>query len=366
MLKRWARALITLVGMTLGGGFVAIILNFIRLSGRANPYAMPVYLILLIFLGAALIGGACCFLAANGIIAAMQRLVQKIERALAPVTLMGRILLACGVVLGLFAAYLVTSLFRVGLTAWLSVPISLLVYLLFGYLGFRIAWARRDETSIRSLFHSREGEEAVPQPEQKLLDTSVIIDGRIFDIAATGFVEGILIVPNFVVQELQHIADSADALKRNRGRRGLDILARMQKELSVPVRIVDTDYPDLAEVDQKLLRLAQETGAAILTNDYNLNKVADVHQVQVLNINELANAVKPVVLPGEEMTVQVVKEGKELGQGVAYLDDGTMVVVDGAKRLLGQTVEVVVTSVLQTAAGRMIFGRLKIAREGEA
>ena len=174
-----------------------------------------------------------------------------------------------------------------------------------------------------------------------------------------GIVEGNIIVPGFVLQELRHIADSADALKRNRGRRGLDILARMQETLELPIHVVETDYDDIAEVDAKLIRLAYDMSGVVVTNDYNLNKVAGVQRVPVFNINELANAVKPILLPGEEMEAVVMKEGKEAGQGVAYLDDGTMIVIDGAKRFVGETVSILVTSVLQTAAGRMIFAKMK-------
>ena len=199
--------------------------------------------------------------------------------------------------------------------------------------------------------------EGIARP--KLLDTSVIIDGRIADICATGIIEGTLVVPKFVLTELQHIADSPDSLKRNRGRRGLDILKYIQESGFVPVVIQDKDYPDIAEVDAKLIRLAYELGGVVVTNDYNLNKVAGVQNVPVLNINELANAIKPLALPGEEMVAAIVKEGKEAGQGVAYLDDGTMIVVEAGKRYLGETVTVLVTSVLQTSAGRMIFAKVK-------
>ncbi len=193
----------------------------------------------------------------------------------------------------------------------------------------------------------------------KILDTSVIIDGRISDITKTGFIEGSLIVPSFVLDELQHIADSSDVLKRNRGRRGLDILNKIQKEPYVSVQILNKDYDDIAEVDSKLIKLAKDIGAKVVTNDYNLNKVCELQGVAVLNINELANAVKPIVLPGEELRVHVIKDGKEQGQGVAYLDDGTMIVVDGGRRYIGETIGVLVTSVLQTAAGRMIFAKPK-------
>ena len=190
-----------------------------------------------------------------------------------------------------------------------------------------------------------------------VLDTSVIIDGRITDLCQTKFIEGRLIIARFVLKELQQIADSADALKRNRGRRGLDILNKIQKNTKIIVKIHDEDFPDITEVDAKLVKLAKVLDAKVFTNDYNLNKVAELEGVAVLNINELANALKPVVLPGEMMEVKIVKEGKEHNQGVAYLDDGTMVVVEEGRNLLGKTIQVTVTSVLQTSAGRMIFGK---------
>ena len=193
----------------------------------------------------------------------------------------------------------------------------------------------------------------------KILDTSVIIDGRIADICKTHFVEGVLIVPNFVLEELQYIADSADAMKRNRGRRGLDILQDMQQSDYCTVDVISHDYEELTEVDAKLVRLAQELGASVVTNDYNLNKVAELQGVRILNINELANAVKTALLPGEELVVNVIKEGKEANQGIAYLDDGTMIVIEGAKNRVGDTIESVVTTVLQTAAGKMVFAKVK-------
>jgi uncharacterized protein YacL len=205
------------------------------------------------------------------------------------------------------------------------------------------------------------------RPRQyKLLDTSVIIDGRIADICETGFLDGVLVAPQFVLRELQQVADSSDSLKRNRGRRGLDVLQRIQKMSGVHVQIVETDFPEIREVDLKLIELARRMDGKIVTNDFNLNKVAQLRGVQVLNINELANSLKPVVLPGEVMRVFVLKEGKEAGQGVGYLDDGTMVVVDQGKRALGRTIEVTVTSVLQTTAGKMIFCRWPEANGEEA
>lgn len=186
----------------------------------------------------------------------------------------------------------------------------------------------------------------------------MIIDGRIVDVLKTGIIEGTVVVPEFVLGELQHIADSADSLKRSKGRRGLDIVAQMQRELSIPVEITDKDYEDTPEVDLKLLKLAKETGGKVLTNDFNLNKVAAVQGVPVFNINDLANAVKPVLIPGEKIKVSIIKEGKEHGQGVAYLEDGTMIVVENGRESIGSMQNVVVTSVLQTSAGRMIFARI--------
>jgi uncharacterized protein YacL len=188
----------------------------------------------------------------------------------------------------------------------------------------------------------------------------VIIDGRVADICQTGFLEGTIVIPRFVLEELQHIADSSDALKRNRGRRGLDILNRIQKELAVKVEIHEVDFDEVSEVDSKLVKLAKLTNGYVVTNDFNLNKVCELQNVGVLNINDLANAVKPVVLPGEEMNVQVIKDGKEYHQGVAYLDDGTMIVVEDGREFIGKRIDVLVTSVLQTSAGRMIFAKPKL------
>ena len=224
---------------------------------------------------------------------------------------------------------------------------------------------------------ARFGKEQFPSPQQKffelsastifpkLLDTSVIIDGRVADLCETGFLDGTFLVPHFILDELQHIADSSDSLKRARGRRGLDILNKIQKMGEVDVRIIDEDFPHVKEVDAKLVVMAKKMNAKIITNDLNLNKVAELQGVRVLNINELCNALRPIVLPGETIRVFVLKEGKEAGQGVAYLDDGTMIVVDNARRCIGRTVDVVVTSVLQTTAGRMIFTRLKEETERE-
>ncbi len=227
---------------------------------------------------------------------------------------------------------------------------------------------RRERRALRkSARQARESaeEDSEGEPAQaKILDTSVIIDGRIFEVARTGFLEGELVVPQFVLDELRRVADSADAQRRNRGRRGLDLLQKVRQEPGLHLRIDSTDWQDTQETDVKLLRLARETGGRVVTNDFNLNKVASVSGMKVLNLNDLAAALKPAVLAGEEMETTISKEGKEPGQGVGYMEDGTMIVVEGGRRHVGETVHVVVTTVIQTSAGRMIFSRLKEEREG--
>ncbi|PYI50165.1 PIN/TRAM domain-containing protein [Paenibacillus flagellatus] len=265
-----------------------------------------------------------------------------------------------GLLLGLvIAALLFPTLARAGDVG------TLLAYASTAFLGvsgFRIGYKKREDLVHVATFGfgDKKKKGAPIKDEHKILDTSVIIDGRIADICKTGFIEGTLVIPEFVLEELQHIADSSDLLKRNRGRRGLDILNKIQKELDVKVLIYEGDFEEISEVDSKLVRLAKALQGKVITNDFNLNKVCELQGVSVLNINDLANAVKPVVLPGEEILVQVIKDGKEHGQGVAYLDDGTMIVVEGGREYIGATIEVLVTSVLQTSAGRMIFAKPKL------
>lgn len=241
--------------------------------------------------------------------------------------------------------------------------LSAIMAALLAYAGMNIAVRKQDEIAewLRKRKSAEANADTRPRDEEyKILDTSVIIDGRIADICKTGFIEGTLVIPEFVLEELQHIADSSDLLKRNRGRRGLDILNKIQKELDVKVLIYEDKAEESGEVDGKLVKLAKTMRGKVVTNDFNLNKVCELQGVSVLNINDLANAVKPVVLPGEEIVVQVIKDGKEHGQGVAYLDDGTMIVVEGGRDFIGTTMEVLVTSVLQTSAGRMIFAKPKL------
>ena len=244
----------------------------------------------------------------------------------------------------------------------ITVPIYILFYFVMGYIGFKIGMekSRTLDLSRVPLFEKMEGNEGA-----KILDTSTIIDGRIADICETGFVEGTFIIPHFVLYEIQHIADHQDPVKKTRGRRGLDVLHRLQKQTFVRVKIVDYDFPKLKDVDTKLIALAKKMSGKIVTNDYNLNKVAELQGVEVLNMNQLSTSLRPAMLPGEQMNVKILKEGKEHGQGIGYLDDGTMIVVDDAKKLLGKSVDVVVTSVLQTTSGRMIFAKLREDAEKE-
>ncbi len=264
---------------------------------------------------------------------------------------------AVGASMGILGALVISHLLSLtSLEKESTSYVQITLLLLMGYTGLVVGASKGDLLNLAAmggLFSAeRQGRKS-----SKILDTSVIIDGRIADICETGFIEGPLILPQFVLRELQLVADSTDPLKRNRGRRGLDVMQRIQKMTSVQVQIVEEDFPQIREVDLKLIELAKKLEGKILTNDFNLNKVAQLQRVPVLNINELANALKPVVLPGEIMRVFILKEGKEYNQGVAYLDDGTMVVVDNAKKMISKTIDISVTSVLQTTAGKMIFGK---------
>ena len=298
------------------------------------------------------------------IVAALTVLAEKGLKTIPLKNLLGGFI---GLILGIVVANFLSNVFFSNLYNHqrIILPILSVLYGVCGYIGLRIGFRKGEEIHVSGWTPSSKN---APRSENtKILDTSVIIDGRIADVTETGFVEGTLIIPQFVLNELQHIADSSDSIKRTRGKRGLEVLHHIQKQAGVDVRIVDRDFPAVKEVDSKLIELAKEVHGKIITNDSNLNKVAELQGIEVLNINELANSLKPVVLPGEEITVKVLKEGKEMGQGVAYLDDGTMIVVDNGRRQMGKTVDVIVTSVLQTPAGRMIFARLKeeAGREGK-
>lgn len=311
-------------------------------------------------------GAVVTMLAAGAVAKYGMRLVRLGEDRLAKMPLRDLLSGLFGTLLGLFASFMLFP--ALGKLESVGTTLSLLVAAGAGFLGYRAGYAKRDELAalFGKLSFSRDNEEQRPMIEEhKILDTSVIIDGRIADICKTGFIEGTLVIPEFVLEELQHIADSSDLLKRNRGRRGLDILNKIQKELDVQVLIYEGDFDEISEVDSKLVRLAKVLHGKVITNDFNLNKVCELQGVSVLNINDLANAVKPVVLPGEEIIVQIIKDGKEHGQGVAYLDDGTMIVVEGGRDFIGSTMEVMVTSVLQTSAGRMIFAKPKLLEKAQ-
>jgi uncharacterized protein YacL len=267
-----------------------------------------------------------------------------------------------GISLGLLSATLLLLPLKPVLGEDIS-SVSFVLLSLFGYGGLLLGVSKGKEISMIDIFRFFRGQGI--EENLKILDTSVIIDGRIAEVCESGFLEGVFILPQFILQELQYIADSPDSIKRARGRRGLDVLHKIQKMSQITVRIIDEDFPKIKEVDTKLVALAKLMNAKVITNDFNLNKIAQLQGVAVLNINELANSLKPVVLPGETMKIFILKEGKEYNQGVAYLDDGTMVVIENARKLIGKNADVTVTSVLQTTAGRMIFSKLKEENERE-
>jgi uncharacterized protein YacL len=326
---------------------------------------MDLILLRVLFVG--LIATICYFLqpfgvtgpvsAAGGALASAAVIVFELRvRALNLSRLIGAV---AGSVLGIIGASLFCLVLRSALPAGsTSAAIQVFVLMLMTYVGLLVGTSKGEllnPTALGTIFTG----EKVTKKSFKVLDTSVIIDGRIADVAETGFMDGIYVIPEFVLRELQIVADSTDSSKRQRGRRGLDMLQRMQSNHNLQIQIVPDDFPSIKEVDLKLLELAKKWDAKVVTNDFNLNKVAQLHRVEVLNVNDLANALKPVVLPGEKMQILILKEGKEYNQGVGYLDDGTMVVVDHARRVIGRSVEITVTSVLQTASGKMIFGRLE-------
>lgn len=367
MARKIARAFISLFGIMAGIGIIELISQALRTANIVdiNVVLLPITT-WIIYIAVGLIGGFVFFLLSPAIINNCIKFSRFIESKLAEMPIADILFGTLGLIVALVIAFLLSNLIAMIPIDWINITLSTLLYLFLAYLGWTIGVRRRSELSGWVRRGPKEGvrehrKHGAVSSRPKILDTSVIIDGRIFDICETGIIEGTIIIPGFVLQELRHIADSSDALKRNRGRRGLDVLGRIQKELDIPVQVLEKDYPDVSEVDVKLLKLAVDMGGVVVTNDYNLNKVAEVQDVNVFNINELANSLRPVVLPGEEMRVTVVKDGKEPGQGVGYLDDGTMIVVDSARHMIGETVDVLVTSVLQTAAGRMIFAKLKNA-----
>ncbi len=288
-------------------------------------------------------------------------LIIAFEMRVARATLKTLIGAAIGSILGILGAFLIGILISIqkeaAVSAEMQTFLTITLAFFMGYIGLMVGAAKGEYIDL-SVLGGIFSDKTTVQQDLRILDTSVIIDGRIADVAETGFMGGTLIIPQFILTELQQVADSPDSSKRQRGRRGLDMLQRLRNNSKIDIQIVETDFPAVKEVDLKLIELGKQLDAVIVTNDFNLNKVAQLRGVLVLNINELANALKPVVLPGEAMRVFILKEGKEYNQGVAYLDDGTMVVVDNARKLIGKTADIAVTSVLQTTAGRMIFGRL--------
>lgn len=357
MLKRIVQVCFLIVGGTLG---ILLIPDLLALLGVDDiPVINNSY-------AAATLGAIIFYLITFWAVDYVIGFIKWAEDSLVKVPVADVLFGSIGLIFGLLVAFLIGFALNAIKVPVVNTVAPIVLTLMFGYLGFQVGFKKRDE--LLNLFGNRigrkkAGEEDHEQAEShslKILDTSVIIDGRIADICQTGFLEGTIVIPQFVLGELQHIADSSDVLKRNRGRRGLDILNRIQKELPIKVEIYEGDFEEIPEVDSKLVKLAKLTNGILVTNDFNLNKVCELQNVSVLNINDLANAVKPVVLPGEELNVQVIKDGKEYHQGVAYLDDGTMIVVEEGREYIGKRIDVLVTSVLQTSAGRMIFAKPKL------
>ena len=361
MLKKIVKLLSSIMGIAIGY-IVGKVLITLGIRQGIKVFVEPLYTSLILLIVILIFAIIFYFLSSfiyKGIIAIIDGFERNIQKLTVTEFLFGTLGLLVGLV---FATLIGVPISRIHFV--IGPILFILIDLIGALVGIKIFIKRKDDilnllTSIKKNGirdkKNKHNEKICP----KILDTSVIIDGRIFDICQTGFVEGPLVIPGFVLNELRHISDSADGLKRNRGRRGLDILNKIQKELSIETQIYEEDFPEIAEVDAKLLKLAQVLNGKVVTNDFNLNKVAEFQGVPVLNINELANAIKPVLLPGEEMKVVVMKDGKEASQGIAYLDDGTMIVVEGGRKFISEEIMVVVTSVLQTAAGRMIFAKPK-------
>ncbi|HBG22841.1 MAG: PIN/TRAM domain-containing protein [Syntrophaceticus sp.] len=361
MLRKIARVVIGLIGLGIGYSLSILLTRIGLISDLAisTGYAWYLFVSLLI-LGT----GLACFMLAPWLIEQTSRLVAFLENALQRIPAQDLIGGSIGLILGLVIANLLGAPMRN--IPWVGPYIPVILSILFGYLGLSIGIRKKEE--LTGLLHNwktglKQGKTGGEHKGYKVLDTNVIIDGRISDICRTGFLDGSLLIPRFVLEELQHIADSSDVLRRNKGRRGLDILNQMQKEQYIKIEIRDFDGVDTKkDVDYRLIQVCKLLDCPVVTNDYNLNKVAELVGVKVLNINDLANAVKPLFIPGEEIAgVDVIRDGKEPGQGVAYLEDGTMIVIEGGKRHIGKRINVVVTSVLQTSAGRMIFAKPKMS-----
>ena len=365
MLKKLLRGIFSVIGIIIGYFISKVLLTIppiASLTYLSTTISRVVFVIIISF-----VFGIILYIISPIIYKGISNLIEYIERSMQKMSITEIIYGTVGAVIALILMTFIAKPIS-DISGSIGPILLILLNVLVAVIGAEIMIKKKDDITAllvnmkKTAIKEKKGKEVIKEPVRgipKILDTSVIIDGRIFDICETGFVEGPLVIPNFVLDELRHISDSSDSLKRNRGRRGLDILNRIQKELSIETQIIEDDFPKIAEVDAKLLKLAQKIDGKVITNDYNLNKVAEFQGVPVLNINELSNAIKPVVLPGEEMTIDIVKDGKESSQGVAYLEDGTMIVVEGGRKYIGQTTVVIVTSVLQTAAGRMIFAKPK-------
>ncbi len=362
MNKKIGRALITAFGVFFGMSLTWMLYkNKDALGIKDLISRLPSWTNTVAYIIGAIIFGIIFFILAPKIIGFVSRLVSKLEKSSRELSMQQIFVGAIGLLFGLIIAALISLLIQKIQINAIVIGLDILVFITFAYLGFKIPSSRIKEINLPNWF-KRGGEVSLVRSasaKPKVLDTSAIIDGRFFDVYKTGLVEGKVIVPRFVLDELRHIADSPDPLKRARGRRGLDAINALQEAHPDTVEVSDADYKELDEVDTKLLRLALDLGGIAVTNDYNLGKVAAVQSVPVFNINDLANALRINVVAGELIDVTIVKEGKEPGQGVAYFDDGTMIVIDGAAKLIGETVTAAVTSVLQTSAGRMVFAKLE-------
>ena len=367
-MKKWIRIAISLVGCGIGAGICLGIVSLLMAMGvNFNGFFAQWWIPVLVYLVASLFFGLLFYLIEPSLVLRFRRLIAFVDGQISKLDTKDILLSTVGLIAGLLIAFLLTNLVNLIPFPPVAITLSVLLYIFLGYLGVDVALKRKGDEQAQALMegltrqtsHSTQQRSTLSRAERsippKVLDTSVIIDGRIYDVMKTGIIEGRVLIPEFVLQELRHIADSADSLRRQKGRRGLDILARMQREFP-NVSVTDKDYEDM-EVDEKLMRLAMEMKGKVITNDLNLNKVATVKEVGVININQLAAALKPPVLPGEVMQVRVIERGKEHGQGLAYMEDGTMIVIDNAADSVGKSMTVSVTSVLQTAAGRMVFAR---------
>ncbi len=371
LVKRLLKALIALLGVG-----VALALNMagIRLWAWTTPgESLPILTVVLTYIISGLVGGGIFLLLSDGIIRRCIEAGAAVERYLDHMSMAQLLSCLFGLIAGMMIAALLSQILLLMGASMFTTVFSAILYVLLGVTGFSVGWKRSDDLAAlvdRAMARGaarrgrRHGEE-VPTARPKVLDAAALIDGRVVELCRSGFVEGEIVVPGFVTEELRRLADSADGAHRSRGRRGLEVLSRLQAEEKISLRLEDTDFPELKRMDMKLLRLAKDLGAAVITDDSGLARTAAISGVAALNLNDLTAALRPVIMPGEALTVQPVKEGKEAGQGVGYLPDGAMVIVEGGSGHLGEQVNVVVTSAMQTSAGRLIFTRLQMASDSE-